>query len=70
MELLRIFLTIACLFELIVDQINIVGAYLKIPLGGNDVPIFMKLPPEMEMFKSIRAGLVYRLLHSIYGVKQ
>ncbi len=43
-ESLRIFLAISCLFKLIVEQIDIVGAYLESLLSDNDLPIFMKLP--------------------------
>lgn len=69
-ESLRIFLAISCLFGLIVDQIDIVGAYLDCLLGDNDLPIIMKLPPGIETLRAIRPGLVCRLLRSIYGLKQ
>lgn len=69
-ESLRIFLAVACMLGQIVDQVDIVGAYLESLLGDNDLPIFMKLPPGMEAFRSIRARLVCRLLRSIYGVRQ
>lgn len=67
---LRIFFAISCLFGLIIDPIDIVGAYLESFLGDNKLPIFMKLPLGMERFRSIRPGLVCRLLCSIYGFKQ
>ena len=69
-ESLRIFLSIECLCRLIIEQINIVGAYLKSLLSDNDLPIFMKLPSGMETFRSIQPGLVCRLLRSIYGLRQ
>lgn len=69
-ELLRIFLAIGCLLGLIIEQIDIVGAYLESLLSDNDLPIFMKLPPDMRAFRSIRFGLVCRLLRSIYGLRQ
>lgn len=69
-KLLRIFLAISCLLKLIVEQVDIVGAYLKSLLTDNDLLIFMKLPPEMKAFRSIRAGLVARLLRSIYRLRQ
>ncbi len=47
-ESLRIFLAISCLFGFIIDQVDIVGAYLESLLGDNNLPIFMKLPPGMD----------------------
>lgn len=67
---LRIFLAIGCLLGLIIEQINIVGAYLESLLSDNNLPIFMKLLPGIEAFRSIRSGLVCRLLRSIYGLRQ
>lgn len=69
-ESLCIFLSITYLFGLIIEQINIVRAYLKSLLSNNNLPIFMKLPPSMETFRSIRLGLMCRLLCSIYGLRQ
>lgn len=66
---LRIFLAISCLLKLIVEQVDIVGAYLENLLTDNNLPIFMKLPPGIEAFRSIRARLVARLLRSIYGLR-
>lgn len=57
-ESLRIFLAISCLLRLFIEQVDIVGAYLKSLLGDNDLPIFMKLPPGMEAFRLVRADLV------------
>ena len=68
-ELLRIFLIILYLFKFIIEQITIVGAYLESLLSNNDLPIFIKLPPDFESFKSVQAGLVYRLLHNIYSLE-
>lgn len=69
-ESLRIFLAISYLFKLIIKQIDIVGAYLESLLSDNDLSIFMKLPPGFESFRSVQAGLVCRLLRSIYGLRQ
>lgn len=69
-ESLCIFLSIAYLFGLIIKQIDIVGAYLESLQSDNNLPIFMKLPPGMKTFRSIRAGLVCRFLRSIYGLRQ
>ena len=41
---LHIFLTIISLLELLVDQVNIVGAYFKSLPTDNNLSIFMKLP--------------------------
>ena len=68
-ELLWIFLAISCLLNLIIKQADIVGAYFEILLTDNNLPIFTKLPPGMEAFRSMRAGLVARLLRSIYGLR-
>lgn len=69
-ESLQIFLAISCLLGLIVEEVNIVGAYLESLLTNNDLLIFMKLPPGMESFRSIRAGLVAQLLQNIYDLRQ
>lgn len=69
-ESLRIFLAISALFRFLVEQIDIVGAYLESLMGVNKLPILMKLPPGMRNLRSIRAGLVCRLLRSIYSLKQ
>lgn len=69
-EMLRIFLAISSLFGLIIDQVDIVGAYLENLLGDNELPIFMRLPLGMKRFRSIRPRLVCQLLRNIYGLKQ
>ena len=69
-ESLQIFLAISYLLDLIVEKINIIEAYLESLLTNNDLPIFMKIPPEMESFRSIRAGLIAQLLRSIYSLRQ
>lgn len=69
-ELLRIFLTISYLFGLIIDQIDIIGAYLKSFLRDNELSIFIKLSPRIEKFWSIRLRLMYQLFCNIYGLKQ
>lgn len=61
-ESLQIFLAILCILDLIIDQIDIVGAYLESLLTNNDLSIFMKLVLEIELFRSIREGLVACLL--------
>lgn len=43
---------------LIVDQVDIVGAYLESLLGDNNLPIFMKLPLGINIFRSIKEGLI------------
>ncbi len=67
---LRIFLAISALFGFLVEQIDIIRAYLESLMGDNELPIFMKLPPRMRDLRSVRKGLVCRLLKSIYGLKQ
>ena len=60
-ESLRIFLAISALFGFLIEQMDIVGAYLESLIGDNKLPIFMKLPPGMKDFRSVRAGLLFRL---------
>lgn len=68
-ESLGIFLAISALFEFLVEQMDIVGAYLESLMGDNELPIFMKLPLGMRDLRLLRAGLVCRLLRSIYDLK-
>lgn len=68
-KLLRIFLAIKYLIGLIIKQINIVEVYLKSLLSNNILPVFMKLPPNIEVFKLICFDLVCQLLYSIYGLR-
>lgn len=49
---------------------NTVETHLESLLRDNDLPIFMKLLPEMELFRSIREKLVCWLLYSIYATMQ
>lgn len=70
LESLRIFLAISALFGLLIGLMDIVGAYLESLMGDNEMPIFMKLPPGIRDLRSIRSGLVFQLLRSIYGLKQ
>lgn len=67
---LKIFLVILYLLNLIVEYVNIIGAYLKSLLTDNNLPIFIKLPPRIEAFRSIKTGLVAQLLRSIYRLRQ
>ncbi len=69
-ESLRIFLAVSALLRFLVEQMDIVGAYLESLMGDNKLPIFMKLPRGMRDLRSVREGLVCRLLRSIYGLKQ
>lgn len=61
-ESIRIFLAIFCLLELLVDQIDIVEAYLSNLLTDNDRSIFMKLLLEMKFFRAIKEKLIVYLL--------
>lgn len=67
---LKIFLAISALFVFLVEQTDIVGAYLESLIGDNELPIFMKPLLGMRDLWSVRKGLVYKLLKSIYGLKQ
>lgn len=49
---------------------NTIETYLESLLRDNDLPIFIKLLPEIELFRSIREKLVYWLLYSIYTEMQ
>ncbi len=69
-ESLRIFLAVSALLGFSVEQIDIVGAYLESLIGDNKLLIFMKVLSGMRDLRSVRAGLVCRLLRSIYGLKQ
>ena len=58
------------MLNLFIHQVDIVGAYLESLLKGNELPIFMKLPPGMHDLRQIQKGLLCRLLRSLYGLKQ
>lgn len=67
---LWIFLVILCLFDFIIKQVDIVDAYFESLLGDNSLFIFMKLPSKIEKLQTVKAGLIYRLLWSIYKIRQ
>lgn len=69
-ELLRIYLPICLSLNVFIHQVDIVGTYLESLLNDNEFPIFMKLPPGMHELRHIREGLLYRLMRSLYGLKQ
>ena len=69
-ESLRIYLALCLILNLFIYQVDIVGAYLESPLGDNELPIFMKLPPGMHDLRQIQEGLLCRLLRSLYRLKQ
>lgn len=66
-ESLRIFLAIAALFDLILMQIDVIGAYLKSILGQNKQTIFMKIPQTIQTKQN---ELVYKIFKSLYCLKQ
>lgn len=49
-ELLQIFLAISCLLKLIIEQVDIVAAYLDSLWDDNNLLIFMKIAPGIETF--------------------
>lgn len=69
-ESLCIYLAICLALNLIIHQVDIVGAYLESLLDDNKYTIFMKLPPGMHELRQVREGLLCRLLRSLYGLKQ
>lgn len=69
-KFLKIFLAISTLFNLLVEQIDIIRTYLESLMGDNKLPIFMKLPSRMRDLQSVRAGLVSKFLKGIYELKQ
>lgn len=69
-KFLQIFLAIIYLFELIINQIDIVMVYLESLLRNNNLPIFIKLLPKMETFRFGRTRLVCHLFCNIYKLKQ
>lgn len=70
-KLLWIFLAILCLFEFIIKQVDIIGAYLEsLVLGDNNLFIFMKLLSKMKKLQTVKVGLMYMLLWSIYRLRQ
>ena len=64
---LRIYLAICAFLGLIIDQVDIVEAYLESLLDNNEFPIYKKSPPGIEQ---MRKGLHCRLLRSLYGLRQ
>ena len=51
-KLLQIYLAICLFLNLIIYQIDIIGAYLDNNLSDNKLSIFMKLPPRMHQLRS------------------
>ena len=69
-ESLRIFLAVSALLGFLVEQMDIVRAYLKSLIGDDKLLIFIKVSSGMRDLRSVKVGLVCRLLRSIYGLKQ
>ena len=69
-KLLRIYLALCLALNLVIHQVNIVGAYLESTLNDNKFPILMKLPPGVYKFRQIWKRLLCRLLRSLYDLKQ
>lgn len=68
---LQIYLAIYLAFNLIIHQVNILDTYIKSLLDINEYLIFLKLPSDMHKFcYSIQKSLLYRLLQSLYRLKQ
>lgn len=65
-KLLRIFLIIATMVEIIFIQIDMIRAYLESMLGQNKYPIFMKILQEYLVGQE---GLIYKILQNLYGLK-
>lgn len=67
---LCIYLAICPALNLIIYQVDIVGAYLESLLDNNEYLIFIRLLPRMYKLRQIRKKLLCRLLRSLYGLKQ
>ena len=65
-ESLRIFLAITAILGIIFIQIDVFGAYLQSAFSQNKQPIYMKIP----QWYIVRKSLVYKILKSLYGLKQ
>ena len=52
---------------MIILEINVIGAYLESPLGQGDHPIYMRISQRCKIDQE---GLVYKILKSLYGLKQ
>ena len=63
---LRIFLAIAAMLEMILIQMDVVGAYLESVLSQNEQPIHMRIPQGCI----VREGSVCKILKSLYELKQ
>ena len=55
------------MLEMILIQMDVVGAYLESALSQNKHPIFMRIPQRCLVG---REGLVCKILKSLYGLKQ
>lgn len=66
-ESLRIFLAIINMLGLILIEMHVIGAYLESALGQNKQPIFVKIPQGRQ---TGREELVYKILKTLYGLKQ
>lgn len=67
-ESVCIYLAICVALNLIIHQVDIVGAYLESLLDDKKYPIFMKLPPGMHELRQVREGLLCRFLRSLYSL--
>lgn len=67
---LHIYLAFCLMLNLFIYQVDIVSVYLESLFGNNKLPIFIKLSPEMHNLCQIQKGLLYRLLKSLYRLKQ
>ena len=66
-KLLKIFLTIAILLEMIILQIDIIGAYFESFFGEHNHLIYMKI---LQRCKVSQERLVYKIFKSLYELKQ
>ena len=67
-ELLRIFLAIAAMLEMILLSIDVISAYLKSLLGYDEYhPIYIKIA---QRCKASQKDLIYKILKSLYRLKQ
>ena len=64
---LRVLLSIACSFDLEIEQIDFVTAFLNAHV---DDDIYMYSPPSLKVISPNGLKLVYKLNKSLYGIKQ
>lgn len=66
----QLYLALCLLFNLFIHQVDIMGVYIDSLLEDNKLSIFMKLLSKMYHLYQIWKNLLYRLLKSLFCLRQ